>query len=166
MAEWFKEDKGLSIWKKRCVFLFLMLYLLFLIRLCFGPQLVGGGGETPGIQHFGRVVVLLIPFNSIVNAGQLKTFWDYVWVFGQNVSNIFLLFPVMFLFLILYPGLRSFKRITLLAFCFSIGIELTQVIIDILWDANRVFEIDDLWTNALGGTIALIVYRCIHKLKK
>lgn len=144
MMEWFKEDKGVSSSKKRFIFLSLVLYLLFLVRLCFGPQLMSGGSETPGIQHFGRVVVLLTPFNSIVNAGKLKTFWDYVWIFGQNITNLFLLFPVMFLFLILYPGLRSYKRITLIAFYFSLGIEITQVIIDILWDANRVFEIDDL----------------------
>ncbi len=26
--------------------------------------------ETPGIQHFGRIVVLLVPLNSVMNLGQ------------------------------------------------------------------------------------------------
>ena len=31
-------------------------------------------------------------------------------------------------------------------------------------DANRVFELDDLWTNTLGGLVALGAYRLLVKL--
>ena len=42
------------------------LYFLMLCILCFIPQVPEPGMETPGIQYFGRVVVLLIPFNSFL----------------------------------------------------------------------------------------------------
>ena len=51
-----------------------------------------------------------------------------------------------------------------MAFALSLTIELGQVILDLLIDANRVFELDDLWTNTLGGLVALVVYRLLVKL--
>ena len=35
--------------------------------------------------------------------------------------------------------------------------------LDILIDANRVFEIDDLWTNTLGGYLAFLFYKFLVK---
>ena len=46
----------------------------------------------------------------------------------------------------------------------SLAIEVGQVILDLLIDANRVFELDDLWTNTLGGLLALAAYRLLVKL--
>ncbi len=46
-----------------------------------------------------------------------------------------------------------------LAFYLSLSIELTQIVLDLLIDANRVFELDDLWTNTLGGLLAYLTYR-------
>lgn len=166
MRDWFNLDTKLSSKVTYIIYIVLLIYFIFLIRLCFGPQISRGGIETPGIQHFGRVVVLLTPLNSIVHASQLVNLWDYIWVFGQNLLNVFLLFPILFLLVVLYPKLRNYKRITLLAFCFSLGIEMTQVLIDILWNANRVFEIDDLWTNTLGGTMALLCYHFGNRVIK
>ncbi|MFG0221264.1 VanZ family protein, partial [Streptococcus suis] len=37
----------------------------------------------------------------------------------------------------------------------------TQLLLDLAIDANRVFEIDDIWTNALGALIAYFVYRYV-----
>ena len=51
-----------------------------------------------------------------------------------------------------------------MAFALSLTIELGQVILDLLIDANRVFELDDLWTNTLGGLVALGAYRLLEKL--
>ena len=39
-----------------------MFYIFLLCLMCFLPQVPEKGMETPGIQQFGRVVVLLIPF--------------------------------------------------------------------------------------------------------
>lgn len=60
------------------------------------------------------------------------------------------------------PGIQHLGR---LVFLVSLGIECTQLILDFFFDFNRVFEIDDLWTNTLGGYLAWLLYKRLHKNK-
>ena len=138
-------------------------YILLLCLMCFLPQVPEKGMETPGIQQFGRVVVLLIPFNSFVNLGQITSLLQLIKVFVQNGMNVFLLSPLIFQLLWLFPKLRSTKRVLFASFAISLFIECTQILLDILIDANRVFEIDDLWTNTLGGYLAFLFYKFLVK---
>ena len=142
---------------------FLALYLLALALMCFTPQHGLTTFETPGIQRFGRVVVLLVPFNSLIHFTHLPNWQAAVWVIGQNIVNIFLLFPLVFICLFLFPRLRKGRHVLLASFLISLGIECTQILADLLYDANRVFELDDLWTNTLGGVLAWIAYRHVQK---
>ena len=119
--------------------------------------------ETPGIQYFGRVVVLLVPFNSFVNIGEITSWIQLVKVFVQNLANIFLLSPLIFQLLWFFPKLRSTKRVVWLSFGMSLSIEVTQILLDLLINANRVFEIDDLWTNTLGGYLTWRVFQFYRK---
>ena len=140
-------------------------YLLCLVLLCWTPQYgLVEGVETPGIQHFGRVVVLLTPFNSLTNFNQLDSLKEFVFVLGQNVTNIFLLSPLILGLLALYTRFRYWKKVLVATLAMSLTIEIGQVILDLLIDANRVFELDDLWTNTLGGLVALGAYRLLVKL--
>ena len=138
-------------------------YILLLCLMCFLPQVPEKGMETPGIQQFGRIVVLLIPFNSFINLGQITSFFQLIKVFVQNIMNIFLLSPLIFQLLWLFPKMRSAKRVLFASFAMSLFIECTQILLDILIDANRVFEIDDLWTNTLGGYLAFLFYKFLVK---
>lgn len=138
-------------------------YILLLCLMCFLPQVPEKGMETPGIQQFGRIVVLLIPFNSFINLGQITSFFQLVKVFVQNLMNIFLLSPLIFQLLWFFPNLRNTKRVLSVSFAISLFIECTQILLDILIDANRVFEIDDLWTNTLGGYLAFLFYKFLVK---
>lgn len=138
-------------------------YILLLCLMCFLPQVPEKGMGTPGIQQFGRIVVLLIPFNSFINLGQITSFFQLIKVFVQNIMNIFLLSPLIFPLLWLFPKMRSAKRVLFASFSMSLFIECTQVLLDILIDANRVFEIDDLWTNTLGGYLAFLFYKFLVK---
>ena len=138
-------------------------YILLLCLMCFLPQVPEKGMETPGIQQFGRIVVLLIPFNSFINLGQITSFFQLIKVFVQNIMNIFLLSPLIFQLLWLFPKMRSAKRALFASFSMSLFIECTQILLDILIDANRVFEIDDLWTNTLGGYLAFLFYKFLVK---
>ena len=140
-----------------------MFYILLLCLMCFLPQVPEKGMETPGIQQFGRIVVLLIPFNSFVNLGQITSLLQLIKVFVQNGMNVFLLSPLIFQLLWLFPKLRSTKRLLFASFAISLFIECTQILLDILIDANRVFEIDDLWTNTLGGYLAFLFYKFLVK---
>ncbi len=158
-----KTDGELTI--KGCTFLTWgsIFYILLLCLMCFLPQVPEKGMETPGIQQFGRIIVLLIPFNSLVNLGQITSFFQLVKVFVQNLMNIFLLSPLIFQLLWLFPNLRNTKRVLSVSFAISLFIECTQILLDILIDANRVFEIDDLWTNTLGGYLAFLFYKFLVK---
>ena len=131
-------------------------YFILLCLMCFLPQQPEPGMETPGIQHFGRIVVLLVPLNSLMNFGQITSVIQLIKVILQNVANVFLLSPLVFQLLWLWPWLRSHKRVLLFGFGLSLWIESSQVLLDLLFDANRVFELDDLWTNTLGAYLAYL----------
>ena len=80
------------------------------------------------------------------------------------MTNIFLLSPLVLGLLALYPRFRSWQKVLVATLVMSLTIEVGQVILDLLIDANRVFELDDLWTNTLGGLVALGVYHLLVKL--
>ncbi|MBJ8325735.1 VanZ family protein [Streptococcus pacificus] len=141
------------------MFFLVGLYAFLIALLCFTPQIDISGFETPGIEHYGRVVVLLTPFNSVINASQAANSWELLWIIFQNLTNVLLLYPFVLGILFLFPRISTVKKVILISFFISLGIESTQVILDLLIDANRVFEIDDLWTNTLGGLLALLTYK-------
>ena len=158
-----KTDGELTVKRRTFLTWGSILYILLLCLMCFLPQVPEKGMETPGIQQFGRIVVLLIPFNSFINLGQITSFFQLIKVFVQNIMNIFLLSPLIFQLLWLFPKMRSAKRVLFASFSMSLFIECTQILLDILIDANRVFEIDDLWTNTLGGYLAFLFYKFFVK---
>ncbi|MDK6972643.1 VanZ family protein [Streptococcus constellatus] len=158
-----KTDGELTVKRRTFLTWGSILYILLLCLMCFLPQVPEKGMETPGIQQFGRIVVLLIPFNSFINLGQITSFFQLIKVFVQNIMNIFLLSPLIFQLLWLFPKMRSAKGVLFASFSMSLFIECTQILLDILIDANRVFEIDDLWTNTLGGYLAFLFYKFLVK---
>lgn len=139
-------------------------YSLCIVYFCFTPQATVEVG-TPGIQHLGRLVFLLTPFNSLWKLGEASDIGQLCWIFLQNILNVFLFFPLIFQLLYLFPNLRKTKKVLLFSFLVSLGIECTQLILDFFFDFNRVFEIDDLWTNTLGGYLAWLLYKRLHKNK-
>ena len=46
----------------------------------------------------------------------------------------------------------------------SLFIETTQVILDLLFNFNRVFEVDDLITNTFGGVLAYLLYQLVRRV--
>ena len=152
--------------QKKLLSLGIVLYSLCIVCFCFTPQpQLPTGVETPGIQTFGRLVFLLTPFNSLWNLGEVTSITQLFWIFLQNALNVLLLFPLIFQLLYLIPSLRKTKRVILLSFLLSLSIECTQLVLDFFFDFNRVFEIDDLWTNTLGGYLAWVLYKLLHKNK-
>ena len=163
---WLQSNGELTVKGRKILTWGSIFYILLLCLMCFLPQVTEEGMETPGIQQFGSIVVLLIPFNSLVNLGQITSFFQLIKVFVQNIMNIFLLSPLIFQLLWLFPNLRNTKRVLSVSFVISLFIECTQILLDILIDANRVFEIDDLWTNTLGGYLAFLLYKtCVSYWK-
>jgi len=166
LKTWVDKDGELTPKGRKLSRVLVCAYLLCLVLLCWTPQYgLVEGVETPGIQHFGRVVVLLIPFNSLINLGQVTSPLQLIKVFVQNIANIFLLSPLVFQLLWLWPWLGTRKRVLFFSLGMSVWIELSQIVLDLLFDFNRVFEIDDLWTNTLGGYLAWLLYKGLHKNK-
>ena len=152
--------------RKKLLSLGVVLYSICIICFCFTPQpKLPIGVETPGIQTIGRLVFLLTPLNSLRNLGEVTSLGQVIWIFLQNILNVFLLFPLVFQLIYLCPNLRQTKKIILLSFLLSLGIECTQLVLDFFFDFNRVFEIDDLWTNTLGGYLAWVLYKLLYKNK-
>lgn len=156
---------------RKLFWLGVLLYSLFIILLCFLPQSSYPDpkmAETPGIIHIGRLVFLPIPFNSFVHWQEIKGINDFVWIILQNISNIFLLYPLVFFLLFLFEKWRSVKASLLLGFSLSLIIEMSQLLLDLFFDFNRVVETDDLITNTLGAYLAYLTYLGLrfHFLKK
>ena len=152
--------------QKKLLSLGIVLYSLCIVCFCFTPQpQLPTGVETPGIQTIGRLVFLLTPFNSLWKLGEVTSITQLFWIFLQNALNVLLLFPLIFQLLYLTPYLRKTKKVLLLSFLLSLGIECTQLVLDFFFDFNRVFEIDDLWTNTLGGYLAWVLYKLLHRNK-
>lgn len=158
----FAEDLELSSRGRRLVQFAILFYGCLLGLACFLPQDFYIRDEdliTPGIVQWGRLYFLPVLFNSLVNAGQIDSWGDFGLILAQNVMNVFLLTPLVFGMLLLFPKWRSKRKVLFYSFLISLGIELTQLLLDFLIDAGRVFELDDLWTNSLGGLLAFGFYR-------
>ena len=66
LKTWVDKDGELTPKGRKLSRVLVCASLLCLVLLCWTPQYgLVEGVETPGIQHFGRVVVLLTPFNSL-----------------------------------------------------------------------------------------------------
>lgn len=166
MRRFFKADGSLTKLGNRVYTFLAGVYALAIALLCFLPQNSYPQYKdfsTPGIIQVGRLYFLPTPFNSIINGDQVDSLADFGWIVLQNMTNIFLLFPLVFLLLFLWEKWRSLRVVTVYTFCISLFIECMQLLLDLLIDAQRVFEVDDLWTNTLGGVLAYLAYKWIMK---
>ncbi|MER0123820.1 VanZ family protein [Streptococcus sp. ZJ93] len=166
MSHLFQSDGELTrLGRKVAVFL-ARLYVLAICCLCFLPQHIYPQYKmfsTPGVVQIGRLYILPIPFNSFINADKLDSLADWWLVLLQNLTNIFLLYPLVLALVFLFKKWQSFRAVICYSFLISLFIECTQLLLDLLFDVGRVFEIDDLWTNSLGGLLAYLTYRLWKK---
>ncbi|VTS34459.1 VanZ family protein [Streptococcus pseudoporcinus] len=142
----------------------LILYAIAVAIMCFTPSPgLFSGMETPNMLYIGRLRLLLVPFNSIVGLNQVTSLNQAIWIFCQNALNILLLYPLVLFIHLLSSKWHSYGKSLLLGFSISLFIESSQLFLDLLINANRVFEIDDLWTNTLGALLAYLTYLLICK---
>ena len=71
-------------------------------------------------------------------------------------GNLALLMPFGFML----PMFRdvNWKKVLLMSFCFSVGIELTQFITGL-----GLMEFDDVFNNTVGGLIGYMIYKAFRK---
>lgn len=167
MNKLFTSDFELKPAGRKLVLLFSGFYLLLLVLMCFLPQSFYPSlknVETPGIIHLGRLVFLPLPFNSLFQLGRIPSLGDLVVIVMQNVSNVFLLYPLVLPVLFLSEKWRNVKVVLYGGFLISLSIECTQLLLDLFFDFNRVFETDDLITNTLGAFLAYASYKSLRHL--
>ena len=165
----FQKDGELTSLGRRWAKLMAGAYALAIVCMCFLPQSwypQYKDFETPGIVQIGRLYLLPTPFNSIVNGDQVDSLYELWLIILQNLTNIFLLYPLVLAFLFLFEKWRSLRAVMRYSFGLSLFIECTQLLLDLLINAERVFEVDDLWTNTLGGVLAYGTYLVIMKYVK
>jgi glycopeptide antibiotics resistance protein len=71
----------------------------------------------------------------------------------QIIGNVLLLVPLTLIGGLIFPRMRTFLRSAIIAFGFSLGIELVQLIMSYFYLGNRVFDVGDLLLNTTGGLI-------------
>ena len=163
----FDQQANLQAPFQKIVKVLAVCYTIAICLMCFLPQSIYPtlkSVETPGVQHFGRITAILTPFNTLVHFGKIPNLVDLFFIILQNVANIFLLFPLIFALCLLKPSFRQFKKVLVISFLMSLTIETTQAILDLLFNFNRVFEVDDLITNTLGGVLAYLLYKLIRSV--
>lgn len=144
------------------IWLALIGYTIAIALMCFTPQpKLFDSIHTPNIIMWGRLRLLLVPFNTLVSLTKSVSLFEAFWFTIQNVMNVSLLFPLVLLIHLLTDRWHGYKNSFKLGLCISLTIEVTQLVLDLAIDANRVFELDDIWTNALGALIAYFVYRYV-----
>jgi len=77
--------------------------------------------------------------------------------FKNIIGNVLLFVPYGF-FACYYIDLKSFFKALCLIFTASLSIEITQLLI------GRVFDVDDILLNVIGGMIGYFIYNILRKL--
>ena len=123
---------------------------VFLLYLAYVYQATGVGT----IWIIGRYDTLirmeeiaLIPFAQFDGVHSLLSY----------ALNIVMTMPFGFLLPLIWPEFRSFKKVALAGFAFSLFLELSQLL------NRRATTTEDLITNVLGVLLGCFIYRILHR---
>jgi glycopeptide antibiotics resistance protein len=94
---------------------------------------------------------------NLVLFDSIELMWDSgnIWLMIKNIiGNILLFMPLGFLLPLIWRPLSRFKFMFWIAFGTSAAIEYSQFMY-----ANRIFDIDDILLNGIGGMIGLVFFK-------
>jgi glycopeptide antibiotics resistance protein len=120
----------------------MFVYLLGVVKLTFTPL-------NFNLFHTNRVISL-VPFVESIRMLQNVNLSTSLY---NLVGNLVMLVPLGFLLAYIYPRARSVRSITLYSFGLSLSIESLQYL-----SATRIFDIDDIILNTLGGVIGYLFF--------
>lgn len=134
------KSKTKIIWYKELLMLIFMVYILCLFQIVTAQDLNDFSGNN------------FIPFKEILR-------YDFgSRLFLKNVLGNILLFVPYGLFVGIYINLEKFMPAFMLISLASLAIETTQLVI------GRVFDVDDILLNIVGGLIGFYIYRLLDKV--
>ena len=122
-------------------------YALAIVCMCFLPQSwypQYKDFETPGIVQIGRIYLLPTPFNSIVNGDQVDSLYELWLIILQNLTNIFLLYPLVLAFLFLSEKWRSLRAVMR----YSFGLSLLSSAPSSSWTSSSMLSGSLKWTTS------------------
>lgn len=128
------------IFYKEILYLCFMLYILCLFQLVTAEDLNATDGNN---------FTLFSEIFRYQFGGRL--------FFKNIIGNVLLFIPYGF-FACYYVDLKSFFKALGLIFAASLSIEFTQLLI------GRVFDVDDILLNVIGGMIGYFIYNILRKL--
>lgn len=138
-------------WRLAAVVL-LMAYIVFAAKYFFFPiYFTGDGLRGSGLG------LELIPVQPLIEQAQYMG----TAVFLRNVGgNILAFLPLTFLCAAAYPRFRRFGASTGLAVLCSLGVELTQLAINLFTHVpNRAVDINDVLLNTTGGMLGFACWK-------
>lgn len=138
-------------WRFAAVVL-LMAYILFAAKYFFFPIYFAGDG----LRGAGLGLELL-PVQPLVEQARHMGASVFLWNVG---GNILAFVPLTFLCAAAYPRFRRFGASTELAVLCSLGVELTQLAINLLTHMqNRAVDVNDVLLNTIGGMLGFACWR-------
>lgn len=151
-----KKEHGIRL----CYIGIIELYIMLLISVTIFPIRI-----IPSEMRTGKNSILdfcqLIPFKDIIdivkNSGIINI---------QLIGNIILLMPMPVLIGYLSKKV-NYKVLFFKSILFSFGIEIIQLIIDILLSyPSRIFDVDDIILNGIGILIGMIIFKILKEHQK
>ena len=140
----FDSEKSLKTILKICKltlfpYLFIILYLTLIHRTPDHPQ---------------TIAPLFYELRLIIRTQD-------TWSIIDSVRNLLMLMPFGFMISEIFPKFRNIIKIALIAFAFSVFIEITQFI-----TARGTCQMDDIMNNTLGAVVGGYIQMKIQKHKK
>lgn len=110
-------------------------------------------------------------FFSPYNLELFQKFIIYAWTDRQVVGNFIMLLPLGLYVPILYKQMNSLFKVLIIAFFFSLGIELIQLTFTYLASMSvtyyhRTFDVDDIFLNTTGAMLGFLLLRVIQWMLK
>lgn len=129
----------------------LWMYVVFAAKYFFFPILFDRGEISPGLG------LELTPVLPLIR--QAQTVGTQIFL-RQLVGNILAFVPVSFLCAAAYPRFRRLGASTLLALGCSLGIELIQLLTNLMTQIQgRAVSINDVLLNTLGGILGFACWK-------
>lgn len=152
-----KHTSKLTIARFLLDFPFMLYLYLLLDKTIFPVNVFLHGNWLRLIRSVGIGQQFFIQLNPLDVFSYGFNYYGLLNLFG----NIALFAPLVFFWMLYHPKLTTLKSALLIAFICSLIIETTQLILNVFYLGNRLWDIDDLILNTLGGIIGFLLIKFV-----
>lgn len=142
-------------WQKDLLWGCFLLYLGLLLSITIFPIYIFGQSSPVYKIGFGKQVFINLSISSLK---------EYLPI--QLLGNVLLLTPFSFFMALHEKKFTKWLPNFLGLFLISLTIEFSQLILNYFYLGDRVFDINDLLLNSIGGLLGLGAYKIVNKFFK